>query len=47
MAAMYFALCQNFKLFFVDLHLKTFQTELKHFSDTKSVKCKEFELNMN
>ena len=30
-AAMYFELSQNFKLFQVDLHLKTFETELKRF----------------
>ena len=31
MEAMYFALCQNLKLFLVNLHLKTFKTELKRF----------------
>ena len=31
MAAMYFALCQNLKLFLVNLHLKTLKTVLKRF----------------
>ena len=43
MAAMYFALYQNLKLFFVNLYWKTLETELKRFSNTNSVKYKEFE----
>ena len=31
MAAMYFALYQNFKLFLVNLYWKTLETELKRF----------------
>ena len=31
MAAMYFALYQNFKLFLVNLHWKTLEIELKRF----------------
>ena len=31
MAAMYFALCQNLKLFLVNLHQKTLEIELKQF----------------
>ena len=31
MAAMYFPLCQNLKLFLVNLHLKTLKAELKQF----------------
>ena len=31
MAAMYFALCQNLKLFSVNLYLKTLKAELKQF----------------
>ena len=43
MAAMYFALYQNFKLFLVNLYWKTLETELNGFSNTNSVKYKEFE----
>ena len=43
MAAMYFALYQNFKRFLVNLYWKTLETELKRFSNTNSVKYKEFE----
>ena len=43
MAAMYFALCQNLKLFLVNSHLKTLKRTLNDFSDTNSVKYKEFE----
>ena len=43
MAAMYFALYQNLKLFCVNLYWKTLETELKRFSNTNSVKYKEFE----
>ena len=42
MAAMYFALYQNFKLFLVNLYWKTLETE-NGFSNTNSVKYKEFE----
>ena len=31
MAAMYFALCQNIKLFLVNLHQKMLEIELKQF----------------
>ena len=43
MAAMYFAFYRNFKLFLVNLYWKTLETELKRFSNTISVKYKEFE----
>ena len=43
MAAMYFALYQNFKRFLVNLYWKTLETELKRFSNTNRVKYKEFE----
>ena len=42
MAAMYFALCQNLKLFLVNLHWKTLKTELSSFSDTTGVGLKFF-----
>ena len=47
MAAMYFALYQNLKLFLVNLYWKTLETELKRIfhnvSNTYSVEYKEFE----
>ena len=43
MAAMYFALYQNLNFFCVNLYWKTLETELKRFSNTNSVKYKEFE----
>ena len=42
MAAMYFALYQNLKLFLVNLYWKTSETELKRFSNTNIVKYNEF-----
>ena len=42
MAAMYFALYQNFKLFFVNFFWKTLETALNGFGNTNSVKYKEF-----
>ena len=43
MAAMYFALYQNLKLFLVNLYWKTLETELKRFYKNNSVKYQEFE----
>ena len=45
----YFALCQNLKLFLVDLRLKTLETKLKriYFSNTSIVECMGFEYNKN
>ena len=43
MATMYFALYQNLKLFLVNLYWKMLETALNGFSNTNSVKYKEFE----
>ena len=43
LAAKYFALYQNLKLFLVNLHLKNWKQNKNSFSDTTSIKYKEFE----